>query len=160
MLAIPLPSENFIHSRNLGRYRPQCGPKQDGNLNALFAREIPCSFCAERQARRAGPCFRQLCFGRTGMLPPRGASALRAPSRPRQWRRTNPLRGPLPAGRRISRCSGRRRCRNTRRVTNHPDGPGLRLCHIPRLFVLDFFLHGIDPFPPRRVIRQNESPAV
>jgi hypothetical protein len=33
-----VPSQNFIRSRNLGHYRPKCGPKQDRNLNSLFGR--------------------------------------------------------------------------------------------------------------------------
>src|SRR5262249_52017545 len=33
------PSQNFIRSRNLGHYRPKCGPKQDRNFNSLFGRE-------------------------------------------------------------------------------------------------------------------------
>ena len=32
-------SLNFIRSRNLGHYRPKCGPKQDRNFNSLFGRE-------------------------------------------------------------------------------------------------------------------------
>src|SRR5262249_9161457 len=38
-LDMPVPSQNFIRSRNLGHYRPKCGPKQDRNLNSLFGRE-------------------------------------------------------------------------------------------------------------------------
>src|SRR5262249_48030448 len=32
-------SLSFIRSRNLGHYRPKCGPKQDRNFNSLFGRE-------------------------------------------------------------------------------------------------------------------------
>src|SRR5262245_18605420 len=36
-------SLNFIRSRNLGHYRPKCGPKQDQNLNSLSRRfRSPC----------------------------------------------------------------------------------------------------------------------
>src|SRR5262252_1459994 len=38
-IVVPVPSQNFIRSRNLGHYRPKCGPKQDRNLNSLFGRE-------------------------------------------------------------------------------------------------------------------------
>ena len=34
-----VPSQNFIRSRNLGHYRPKCGPKQDRNFNSLLGRE-------------------------------------------------------------------------------------------------------------------------
>src|SRR2546425_11431598 len=37
-IVVPVPS-HFIRSRNLGHYRPKCGPKQDRNLNSLFGRE-------------------------------------------------------------------------------------------------------------------------
>jgi hypothetical protein len=38
-IVVPVPSQNFIRSRNLGHYRPKCGPKQDRNFNSLFGRE-------------------------------------------------------------------------------------------------------------------------
>src|SRR5262249_17431740 len=38
-MVVPVPSQNFIRSRNLGHYRSKCGPKQDRNLNSLFGRE-------------------------------------------------------------------------------------------------------------------------